>query len=1096
MPVLYRARPPQQRRSRRSRSRLCVEALESRSVPSGTSGSGPLIEAETNDTLDLAHDVGDLSATSSAEVLGTIGNSSAAADVDWYSFTLTGLATVHLTTLDPQDASFAAVLSLYNNAVDVFDPYVSTGHRLLAQAEGSPDGSGASLTQLLAPGTYYVAVSGLGNRYFHPFLADSGAEGLTGEYALVLTATDLQPAPAGPVMVSADPADGAVLERSPFMLRLAFDGSPDFSAIAPGVNVTLTYNPAGTFGDGNDQDIPLIATYSATASELQLLPVSAMTFGPQPLLPGSYRLFLAQDSSTLPLAEDYLATFQINGSEGRTEPNAQADDTPGTARDLGDVTSAGLIQIAGAVGDDSAYDPANADPFLTNPAADVDLYHFQITGSDGHALIVQVSAGSIGYGFLDPAVSLFRVNAADGQLQRVAVNDNSLNDTAATNGSMPLSNDAVLFSGLPAGDYYLAVSGAGNVPDPVQGLDPGTGGVFDPTVSHSGLNGFTMGNYVLSLLVHSDNEPPQVEAVSLPEDDDLDAPPTQFTVQFSEPVNLRQLAYQQFWLTQQGELNGVFVHGADGVDYYPRLVSYDTTTNQAEFLMLDRLPNGVNELHLSGSLGLADLAGNALIGNDAQNPTNDHVVAFTVQGPVAGSNGNPLLWLDQEPNDVLAQPQQLGVLFPHELQTGVTLKRDFTNDPAGAPSDTADYYQFEVLQSRGYFFALTGSGLPTGTRPELFTAAGNAVFTTGGAVRLAYLTPGTYFVRVVGWTAVEAANVTYQLRITLGGSQENPTPLTAGPAPAYRLRFRLPSGGGGENDGGGDSGTGDGGGGSGSNGNDPGSGGGSGNPGGNGGDNGGGSGSPGSGGSGSPPSVPPAPGGATEPPRLILPGSDNLGGEAPPAPAPAVPVSTRPSMADIPATLLSVLSDLPVGGLRGLNPSTAPPPVDRLVLGEPQGASGDGPIKSAAADQDRAAPSSGASSAPSASTVPESGASSAPSASTVLEEIFAAAFRALEKSRQEPANASLGGPKLAEWLLYWLRSSWKPLLIPALLPGNNSREGDSGDWDALETEALSSAADRTADASAVDLVWALGMVAAGEWATRNSDKTRRYPVHN
>src|SRR5262249_45528271 len=134
---------------------------------------------------------------------------------------------------------------------------------------------------------------------------------------------------------------------------------------------------------------------------------------------------------------------------------------------------------------------------------------------------------------------------------------------------------------------------------------------------------------------------------------------------------------------------------------------------------------------------------------------------------------------------------QVGVLFPHELQSGVVLRRDFTSDPSQVPADTADFYRFEVLQQRGYFFSLTGTGLPAGTRPLIYDAAGNQVFTLGGAVRLANLTPGTYYVRVGGWTTANAANVKYDLRLTLAGSTENPTPLTAGPAPAYRLILRL-----------------------------------------------------------------------------------------------------------------------------------------------------------------------------------------------------------------------------------------------------------------------------------------------------------------
>jgi hypothetical protein len=778
---------------------LQLESLEARNHPSNSGWPGllnPVVEAEPNDTLDLAQNLGDVSVAQQVEAVGVIGNSPAqAADVDWYSFTLSSASTVRLATFDQQGGPFPAVISLYNNAVDVFDPYAPTGHRLLAQDEGTQ----AAVQQQLSPGTYFVAISGAGNRYFYPFLADSGTDGATGSYALVATATPFTASSSNPQVLSADPADGAVLDHSPFVLRLTFNGPVDFSTLAPGTNVTLTYNPTGNFGDGNDQDVPLQANFSSSANELQLTPISPVTFAQQPLAPGYYRLFLAQDSSAIPLSGDYTDTFQIDGIEDRTGPGAQADDTAATAHDFGNVTAAGLVQATGAIGDDPAYNPANSNPLISNPAADVDMYHFQVTGTDNYALIAQVSAGSIGYWTFDPAVSLFQ--DVNGQLQLVAVNDNTTNASQGTDGILPLYNDAVLFAGLRAGDYYLAVSSSGNMPDPAHGIDPGTNGVFDPNVSHSGANGATTGPYVLSLLVHPDDLRPVVEDVSLQNGVTLSTAPAQFTVHFSKTVNLQQLAYNQFLLTSSGSLASVFIQGSDGADYYPRLLSYDSATNEAVFLMLDRLPNGAAELHLSGGLGLQDLAGNPLTGSDPADLSGDYVVSFTVNGPVPGSPGNPRLWLDQEPNDALAQAQDLGLLFPQELQDGVTITRDFTTTPASAPADTADYYEFEVLQSRGYFFTLTGSGLPAGTQPQLFTAKGAPVFTTGGAAVLADLTAGSYFVRVGGWSSDQAGSVQYDLHITLSGSAENPTPLTVGPAPAYRLQLAQSNSTGGNNNG-------------------------------------------------------------------------------------------------------------------------------------------------------------------------------------------------------------------------------------------------------------------------------------------------------
>ena len=97
-------------------------------------------------------------------------------------------------------------------------------------------------------------------------------------------------------------------------------------------------------------------------------------------------------------------------------------------------------------------------------------------------------------------------------------NGGTFNNTPATDGSLPLLSDPVLYAGLPAGDYYLAVFNNSNLPDPVY-YPPGPGGPFDPTVSHSGQNGGPTGNYVLNVQVQPVADPPQVLAVSIAEGD-------------------------------------------------------------------------------------------------------------------------------------------------------------------------------------------------------------------------------------------------------------------------------------------------------------------------------------------------------------------------------------------------------------------------------------------------------------------------------------------------------------------------------------------------------------------------------------------------
>lgn len=796
---------------RRTAHRLRVEPLEPRLVLTANAVPplpAPVAEAEPNDTVSQALDF-------SALADGVVGadGAIAAADVDWYTFTLTQPTTVTAAAYDLHGGTtpFTPALTLYHQVVDVYDPYAPFGYRLLDQAEGGAPGETASVVKYLPAGVYWVAVSGAGNRYFNPNLADTGIDGSAGEYALRLTAAALPLDPThGPKVLSSSVADGAALARSPFQLYLSTTTTLDFGTLLAGDNVRLVYNATGAFGDGNDVDVLIQANYSPMANELQILPLSPMTYGPQPLAVGHYQLVLRgntnsglsviMDVNGLPLGadadnpagSDFQLTFQVAGVEGRH--GGTSDDSPATATDLGDVTTAGLVRAGGAIGDDPSYDPANPDMNFANPAADVDHYRFTITGPGHYGLIAEASAGRFGSP-LDAAVALYRMNPDTGLLELVVANDNTLNAAQATDGSTPLYPDAVVYAGLEAGEYYLVVSGAFNVPDLNLGMLPGTNGVYDPNLSHSGANGYSTGDYVLNVFAYPDEVRPQVEEVTIVGQNSYPALPTDLSIRFSENVDLAQLALLTPSPTTSGGIAGVFFRGSDGVDYYPRFTGFDPATNVATFRILDRLPNGPAELHLSAKLGVADLAGNPLLGSAADDPLadphGDYVFAFTVQGPAAGSNGNPLLWLDQEANDDFAGAQEIGILFPKELQAGVVFRRDFTADPSQAPSDTADYYRFEVLQKRGYFFNVQGTGLPTGTVPEIFLPDGTRVFTLGRTIKLANLDVGTYYVRVAGWQTADAASVKYDLRITLSASNESPTPLTAGPAPAYRLTFRL-----------------------------------------------------------------------------------------------------------------------------------------------------------------------------------------------------------------------------------------------------------------------------------------------------------------
>lgn len=833
MSALVRSRRKRRPRYPRPTVRLHVETLEPRSLPAAPSWAGllhPVAAAEPNDTLDRAQDLGQISLTSRAEVVGTIGQGAAgAADVDWYQFELTAPTDVHLATLDAQGgSSLVSVLSLYNNDLlpagasdpytDAFDPL---HHRLLAQDDGAAHGGDASLDRLLGPGTYYVAVSGSGDRYFNPFLAGSGNNGSTGDYGLLLTATAAGvSAGDGPAVLTADPAPGSTLAQSPFVLRLDLSEALKASSIISGRTVKLVANPNGTFGDGHDYNVRLAAVqFSAAANELQIIPKT-------PLGPGYYKVYLAGYSglprmpflvdaagnplgktASSPQGADYSLTFQVNGIDG-VAGATKADDTLGTARQLQDITDAGLVRVSGALG----IDPT--DPQKTFNAQAVDLYHFQLHGAGQFAFSAEVFAGRIGSPLV-PAVTLFQRDD-QGTLHLIGTNNGSFNPTVASDGvSTPLLNDPLFFAGLQAGDYYLAVSSSGNTPDTSQPLSawqagPQANGSFDPTHSHSTTMPIysSAGPYVLNLAVQADNTAPTVVTPALADGTTLAVPPTEFAVQFSKPVLLAQLASEDFYLPGQtpNSVPAVFIEGTtdDGTafgPYYPQFQSFEATTNRATFLMRDAVPNGVYRLHLSGALGLTDFAGNPLVGSDANDPSGDYVTQFTVHDPARGTQGNIQNWTGQEPNDDAHHPQAIGPLFPTELgfvgtdpntgnpQDGVEFSGTITPSPDG---DNADYYQIRLFQSQVYLFNLTGDGVPAGAL-TLTDADGNVIpLDTSGAIPQVTLNPGTYTVGV-SWTSTsETDPVSYQLQISAGMSPESPAPLAVGPAPAYRISLAPP----------------------------------------------------------------------------------------------------------------------------------------------------------------------------------------------------------------------------------------------------------------------------------------------------------------
>jgi hypothetical protein len=776
---------PRHRRRPSAAVRPHLEALESRCLLSGPGSLSP--DALFHETLDAALDLRSLALVGQVNVGGAIGaGPHGAADVNWYRFELSATTEVRLTAFPGAGGHpLLATLTLYSDSpYDPFnpiDPYTPDGHRLLAQDDAGNHLGYARIDRLLGPGNYWVAVSGSGNDYFDPFLADSGLNGRTGSYRLSVATSDPGPAYddlATPVVLAADPAPGAVLSASPFALRFDLNAPVDpysiFVGQDPSDTAQLWFSTVKDFSSGSaatQVDLSL-ATVSleqnadGNNNELHIALVN-------PLPAGYYQAILKGYG---PGGTDYVVQFQITGPVGNTDPARQPGDSIFTAYEIPNAADGRLHQVGGAVGVDPT-DPAGFDPSA------VQFYHFSISGPGLYAFDAEVFAGRIGSPLL-PAPTLYRVDAS-GQLEFVASNGGTGNQTLATDGlTPPLANDPALLLSLSRGDYYLAVSSGLDFPDP---LDPTRTGVFDPLTPQSATAGNSTGPYVLNLLLQPAGPAPRVVAVKADTSPAGNEPLAGVQVRFSQPVNLHSLTFEAFQqsLAQTGTACGALASATltdvSGKSYDLRLESYDDATNTATFILLDAVPPGTYTLRLSGAgpLGITNVGGVPLAGNVAG--TTDFVTTLVSRGAASGTTA----WSSLPGFGTPDHAQPIGVLFPVSLSNGITITRDAS---AGAGT-TEDDYSFQVLQSRQYSLAVTGDSLPPGlTLTFINTTAGvtrTYIYDPLNPSTVIALPAGTYTLRAT-WSGGVGA---YALTLSISGSAENPVSLVVGSGPALRARL-------------------------------------------------------------------------------------------------------------------------------------------------------------------------------------------------------------------------------------------------------------------------------------------------------------------
>jgi hypothetical protein len=779
------------RTSRPRRARLRLEGLESRCLLSAPGSLSP--DALFHETLDAALDLNTLGVGARVTAAGTIGaGPEGAADVNWYQFAVSDTAEVRLSVLPGANGRpLDATLSLYNDAPLSFnpltfsltDPYTPDGHRLLAQDDGGVivgPGQPATIDRLLGPGTYWVAVSGSGNDQFSPFLAGSGLDGRTGSYRLSITASDPgadYDSPATPVVLASDPAPGAVLGQSPFVLRFDLNAPLDDDTVAgyfsdPTTLAQFLFNTTNDFGpDGTASDVTgqylsfATVALEPNANELQI------ALG-APLASGFYEVILPGFG---PGGSDYVAQFQVAGPAGNFDPTQQPGTWTGTAYDITSAADGRLHQISGAVG----VDPTDPSGFYQ---AGVGLYHFSINHPGTYALDAEVFAGRIGSP-LDASLTLFKME--QGTPTFVASNGGVENPIAGTNNVAVLFTDPALFAALGPGDYYLAVSAGVNFPDP---YDPTNTTYFDPSLPQSGSTGIslnTTGSYVLNVLLQRVAvKAPHVVSVRPDMGPNGDGPLTAVRVRFDQPVNLLELAFDRYLQIPPGGMpTGALesVTLSDGVHSFDlRLGSYDDATNTATFILLDSVPPGRYTLALSGAgpEGIAGLGGARLAGNGGS--TNDFTTSITVVG--APWEGNDWVSLPGFNDPQHAQP--IGVLFPVQMSEGVTI----THDPSAGVGVTEADYAIELLQSRTYTFSVDGD-VPPGCTITVLDANGTAeaiyTYVPGGIPPDFVLSAGPCTLQLT----CPAGLTNYAIHLGYSGSPENPTPLVVGPGPALRVRL-------------------------------------------------------------------------------------------------------------------------------------------------------------------------------------------------------------------------------------------------------------------------------------------------------------------
>jgi len=404
----------------------------------------------------------------------------------------------------------------------------------------------------------------------------------------------------------------------------------------------------------------------------------------QPLVAGQYRLLLLSKS---PLRLDDGTTLAGG------DHDIPLNDFTIAARDLG---LAGATDLGTPTSDVAVR--SDVLDLSSDPGA---FKVYKVSLPEGHfwRLGLEISALSDG-GSLASELSLFDSN---GRLI-----------STASHGRGDVASDPYLYSGLGAGTYYVAVSGAGVV--------PGASTTAAPTAP-SLLDDQPGGPFQLSFVADQADQATRALQVRADLADPESLEPTGLTVRFSGPIQLNSINDSSRPVAE--------LIDAQGQSWTLIPSAYDEANAELSFLFNKALPTGHYTLALASSGALTDLAGLA---------------------PVASGQPSGVLGTIDIVRAPLAE-DDLGTLFPGGGPVAVA-------PTALAPGDSIVQH-FTVIQSGEYYFRTQGTstGLQLYSSPSAPSPPTAIGLASGPAESHAYLVPGTYSIVLAndGSTPTEVA---------------------------------------------------------------------------------------------------------------------------------------------------------------------------------------------------------------------------------------------------------------------------------------------------------------------------------------------------